>query len=144
MTDALLLSHAAATLFMCGVIAVVQAVHYPLMALAEARWLEYAAAHSRRISLVVGPAMGLEAVAALLVALAPPPGVSAWLSQAGLALLAVVWGSTAFVQVPLHARLGAGFEAGAHRRLVGTNWVRTLAWFARGALALAMLRLAGG
>jgi hypothetical protein len=53
--------------------------------------------------------------------------------------VALVWLSTAFVQVPLHARLSAGFDTRAHRRLVATNWVRTLSWTARGLLALWMV-----
>ena len=60
---------------------------------------------------------------------------------AGLALLAVIWLSTALVQVPLHRRLQGGFDAAAHRRLVRTNWLRTAAWTLRAALAL---RLAFG
>jgi hypothetical protein len=53
-------------------------------------------------------------------------------------LLASVWLVTLFVQVPAHRRLGHGFEAEVHRRLVTSNWLRTAAWTARGALALAM------
>jgi hypothetical protein len=33
--------------------------------------------------------------------------------------------------------LEQGFEAGAHGRLVATNWVRTGAWTARGVLVAA-------
>jgi hypothetical protein len=46
--------------------------------------------------------------------------------------LAVVWISTAMVQVPLHDRLSGGFDALAHRRLVSTNAWRTTAWTLRG------------
>jgi hypothetical protein len=59
----------------------------------------------------------------------------------GLTLLFVVWVTTAFVSVPLHAKLAAGFDPQAHAMLVGTNWVRTLAWSARGLLlAWALLK----
>jgi hypothetical protein len=51
-----------------------------------------------------------------------------------LGLLAVNWLSTAAVQVPLHGRLAREYEEQAHRALVRTNWVRTAAWTARGAL----------
>jgi hypothetical protein len=54
-----------------------------------------------------------------------------------LGLIGVNWLSTAIVQVPLHRRLEQGFEAGAHGRLVATNWVRTGAWTARGVLVAA-------
>jgi hypothetical protein len=61
-------------------------------------------------------------------------------SSDSIALLAVNWLSTFLVQVPLHARLGTGFDAAAHRRLVLSNSLRTLAWTGRGVLALVMLR----
>ena len=58
---------------------------------------------------------------------------------AGAALVAVIWMSTFFLQVAQHNSLRAGFTVRAHRRLVATNWVRTLAWSARGVLALWLL-----
>jgi hypothetical protein len=39
----------------------------------------------------------------------------------------------------MHARLGQGADEAALRRLVRTNWIRTLAWTARGVLVLWML-----
>jgi hypothetical protein len=57
----------------------------------------------------------------------------------GLALVAAIWLSTAAIQVPCHAKLAAGFDAEVHARLVSSNWIRTVAWTARGLLALAMI-----
>jgi len=42
----------------------------------------------------------------------------------------------------MHERLGHGYADGAHRRLVQTNWIRTIAWTARGVLVLWMLVVA--
>jgi hypothetical protein len=39
----------------------------------------------------------------------------------------------------MHERLGHGYADWAHRRLVQTNWIRTVAWTARGVLVLWML-----
>lgn len=136
----LLLAHAAATLGMAGLAWFVQVVHYPLFArVGEAGFAAYEAEHQRRTGFVVIPAMLTEAAcAAALLWIAPwDPRV-----VAGAALLAAVWASTFLVQVPLHARLERGFDAAAQRRLVATSWIRTLAWTARGGLALALL--AGG
>jgi len=47
--------------------------------------------------------------------------------------------STGFWQVPAHRRLEGGFDVATHRRLVQTNWVRTVAWSARAVIALALL-----
>ena len=60
-----------------------------------------------------------------------------WL-LASLPLLALIWISTGFVQIPLHNTLTTGFDAHAHRRLVTTNWWRTAAWSARGICIMMM------
>jgi hypothetical protein len=140
-TAALVLTaHLAATWAMVGLIWFVQVVHYPLLALVGSGGFEhYEGAHRLRTSIVVGPPMLVEAVTALWLVLAPPAGLGRILPAAGLALVGVIWGSTVVLQVPEHDRLSEGFDIGAVRRLVVSNWVRTVAWSARGALTLAML-----
>ena len=133
----LLLSHAAATWFMTGLIWVIQVVHYPLFARVGAEgYRDYQLAHQSLISFIVGPAMLIEAVAtaAILLTRRDAPAFAA------AALLAIIWASTAFLQVPMHNALANGFDAQAHARLVDTNWIRTLAWTARGIFALYFLR----
>ena len=136
MTGALLLTHAAATWFMVGLIWFVQVVHYPLFAgVGEQGWNAYSLRHQKLTTLVVGPVMLVElAACALLLATRPGP-----LTITGAVLLALVWASTFFVQVPLHGRLGTGHERAIMRRLVATNWVRTALWSVRGLIALALL-----
>ena len=56
----------------------------------------------------------------------------------GLTLLAVVWGSTFFLQVPAHEKLASRFDATTHRRLVRSNWIRTVGWTFRGILVCRM------
>jgi hypothetical protein len=58
--------------------------------------------------------------------------------------VALIWGTTGLVQVPLHAALTEGFDPAAHRRLVRTNWIRTVAWALRAALVLWMVGRAAG
>ncbi|PSQ80308.1 MAG: hypothetical protein BRD46_04460 [Bacteroidetes bacterium QS_8_68_15] len=136
----LLLVHAGATLMMLGVILVVQVVHYPLFAqVGAANYAGYQKRHMRRITVVVLPTMSVELITAAWLAFAPPPAVPAWTAWTGLALAVLIWASTGLVQTPLHRRLADGFDARAHRRLVRTNALRTVAWAARGALALWML-----
>ena len=126
------IAHAAAALFMTGVIWFVQIVHYPLFGrVGAANFRAYEREHARRTGWVVGPAMVVELLLAL--ALAARGGLLAW---AGLALLAVIWTSTALVQVPLHRRLERGADVAAQRRLVRTNWIRTAAWTARAVIAI--------
>ncbi|MEQ9616792.1 MAG: hypothetical protein RLN60_02020 [Phycisphaerales bacterium] len=131
-----LVGHAAAAWFMVGVIWIVQIVHYPLFAgVGEERFSSYEREHQRRIAWVVAPAMLAElGLAAALVFLRPGA-----LVVTGLALLIVIWVSTFALQVPAHAKLAGAFDAPAHARLVLTNWVRTVAWTARGVIAAALL-----
>ena len=140
------LAHVLATLTMFGAIWIVQVVHYPLFALVgDAGWAGYEAQHQSRITLVVGPAMVAELVTAVWLVLRPPADVPMWALVLGAALVGLIWVSTAFVQVPMHATLSAGFSGDAHARLVGTNWIRTAAWSARTGLVLWMAsRLMGG
>jgi hypothetical protein len=133
----LVLLHAAATLFLCGVIAIVQIVHYPLLNMVDRdQFAAYENAHTNLITPVVGPAMLLEA-ACVLGLLIERPG--SWLIWVGAGLLAVVWFSTAFLQVPQHSILSSGFNQRAYEILVQSNWLRTLAWWARGVIACVLV-----
>lgn len=127
--------HVAATVAMAGVLCVVQLAIYPLFAAIGPQ--EFPAYHRRytwRIGAVVAPLMVTEA------ATAAAGWFAGWRSpafSASLALLVVTWVSTFALQVPLHRRLSGGFDAAVQRRLVATNWVRTLAWTLRAGLVLA-------
>ena len=140
----LLLVHAAATLAMWGVILMVQLVHYPLFRLVgERSYAAYQAEHMRRITWIVAPLMTTELVTAGLLVWAPPAAVPGWAAWTGVGLVLWIWGTTALVQVPLHSRLTDGFDADAYRRLVRTNWLRTVAWTLRAGLAMWMLAQGG-
>jgi hypothetical protein len=135
----------AATLYMVGVIWFVQIVHYPLFGrVGEASFRAYASEHSRLTTYVVGPPMLAEAGTALLLVPLRPPGVPLWAALLGLALVGVIWTSTALLQVPRHSAFASGFDRSAWRGLVATNWVRTAAWSARGVLVLWMTASAAG
>ena len=135
--ESLMLLHAATTLAMTSVIWFVQLVHYPLFPHASAGdFRAFAAEHQRRTTWIVAPLMLVEAGTATLLLFSPYSPPLVWL---GWLLLVSIWASTAFVQVPLHARLAAGFDAQAARRLVRSNWGRTVAWTARSGIALALL-----
>ena len=137
----LFLAHVAATLVMVGVIWFVQIVHYPLFSqVSEAAFNLYEAQHTRLTTYVVAPAMLIELGTGLWLLWQRPVGilpVQVWL---GLGLLAIVWLSTVFVQVPQHERLTQGFDALTHHQLVTSNWLRTLAWSVRGLVVLWMVK----
>ncbi len=127
------------TLAMFGLIWFVQVVHYPLfLQVGAANFPGYEAAHANRTTYVVAPLMLLE-LATSLVLLLPsmrPSFISASSAWMGAALVGVIWLSTAFLQVPLHNRLQAGYSAELIGRLVATNWIRTAAWTWRAGLVV--------
>ena len=132
--------HAASTWAMAGVILVVQIVHYPLFAnVGSESFPAYESLHTQKITWVVAPLMLLELGTAIALVVWRPLGASALLVWIGLGLLGAIWLSTAAVQVPLHTELANGFDTAAHRKLVVTNWVRTVAWAARAFIAAALL-----
>jgi len=132
-----LLVQLATTLPLAGLTWLVQIVSYPLFARVGAEeFPAYHAAHSRLITFVVAPLMFFElaaAVAGLHFLDASLPLEFAWL---GAALAISVWLLTLFVSVPQHRVLAQRFDARAHRLLVSTNWLRTIAWTLRGFLLL--------
>ena len=136
--DSLLYAHAFSTLSLVGLIWTIQLVHYPLfLRVPREQFGAYEGEHMRRITWLVGPLMLAEAVTAVLLLVKLPADSGA---PVGLALLFVIWLSTATIQGPLHAQLAkGGFDEAKIRRLVRSNWIRTVCWTTRGVLALGML-----
>ncbi|MFN8389965.1 MAG: hypothetical protein U0136_06720 [Bdellovibrionota bacterium] len=126
MTNQLLLSlHAFASFFMCGLIWVIQVVHYPTFVFVERdRYAEFQRLHEMRISLIVIPVMLLELVSGALIALRQES--SLW--TINLVLILLVWGSTFAIQSPIHGKLEKGFDERLVKRLLRSNWVRTVLW----------------
>ena len=137
--DTVLLVHVGATWALVGLIWFVQMVHYPLFASVGAGDFDrYEAQHTRRTALVVGVLMPAEAITAAWLLIESPDGVATGFIALGLVLVAAVWLSTALVQAPLHGRLSTNATTALQRRLVQTNWLRTVAWSVRGVLVLVM------
>ena len=135
MSQLILCLNLVSTWYMVGLIWMVQCVHYPLFAKVSAEnYVEYQQLHERYITLVVGVPMIVELVTAILLLNYLPKGVSAAWVWAALVLLVVAWLSTAFLQVPCHSKLNIAFDADVHRRLVNSNWIRTISWTLRGLL----------
>ena len=137
MKSLIFLFHAGTTLYLVGLIWIVQSLVYPSMGLVGADgYTAYHNLHTSRITPVVAPAMILELVTAIYFVFVPLEGVDKRYFWCGLALVLIIWASTFFVQVPLHEKLAQSFDGEIQRRLVLTNWIRTTAWTLRGALIL--------
>ncbi len=127
---------------MTGVIWIVQILHYPLFNMVgRENFAAYEAAHTNLITLVVMPAMLVELILTAMIFFAPPASVPSSLNWLNAVLLAVIWLSTAFLQVPQHSILAGGFDEKAYRMLVNSNWIRTVAWSAKAVIAALMVWL---
>ncbi len=85
--------------------------------------------------------MAVELVTALA-ALLPrlrPAFVSQPVAAASAILVVAIWASTGLIQVPLHDRLGSNPAAETVRRLVLSNWLRTVLWSSRAVLLTVVL-----
>jgi len=132
--------HCASTLALLGLIWFVQVVHYPLFSLVgREHFVEYERLHQMRRTWVVAPLVSIEALAASLILVSNLTSAERTLAWFGWILLLLIWLSTAFLQVPLHRRLAAGYDSQTATRLVRSNWVRTIAWTVRGVIALMLM-----
>ena len=138
----LAVAHAVPTLCLCGLIWFVQLVHYALYPqIGAEQFVAYEQAHCRRITPLVLPLMLAElALVAALVWQAPDGATRTW-AIAGAALLAVVWATTFLQQVPCHQVLERRADPAVMAQLWATNWIRTVAWTLRGAVAVRLLLL---
>ena len=83
--------------------------------------------------------MAVEGFTTLALLADPPSGVWIGWPWIGAFVLAVVLGSTVFLSVPLHARMSRGHDERTGRRLVLTNWPRTVGWTVRGIICAVMV-----
>lgn len=134
-----LLGCLASTLFMTGVVAFVQVVHYPLFDRVDpGAFARFHGDHVRRTTAVVVVPMVVELVTSVVLVVRPPARGVAGLAWVGLACALGSWAATGLLSVPRHDRLARGFDAAAHRSLVATNVVRLATWTAHAAALLVM------
>lgn len=140
MNEVALVVNMVSTAVMVGVIWFVQVVHYPLLArFGAAQSVEVAHEHQRRTAYVVMVPMTTEGVSTLALLAWRPASVAVLWPWLGAVLLAVALGSTVLLSVPLHSRMAEHHSADVGRRLVTTNWPRTVAWTLRMVVCVVML-----
>lgn len=129
---AVLISHLAVTWMLVGLIWVMQLLVYPqFRRVGEDEFVGYHFAHCWRVGLIIAPLLAIEAftAAGLLY-----QGHRERAFEISAVLIPVIWLLTAVVYAPLHTRLMMGREPETLRQLIAANWLRTLAWTARGIL----------
>jgi hypothetical protein len=139
-TNELLAAHLLATAAYAGFQWTVQVLVYrQFPAVPGEAFPGYEAAHSRRITPLVGVLFGGCAVTTTALLVVRPGGAPLAGILASAVLFVVVLGVTGLLAVPEHQRLGAGFDAAAYRRLLCADLARTLVATANAALAFVLL-----
>lgn len=125
------------SIFLCGLIWVIQLLHYPSFHFVdETRFTTFHAFHNRRISIIVIPMMITELVTS---------GILWWnstwwdLNAIGFYLVTGIWIATFLLSVPIHGRLSGGKQNSEINLLINTNWIRTVLWSLKVTLSVLVL-----
>ena len=136
----LLIVHFIVTVYMTGLIWFVQLVHYPMFSsIPSSSFPAYELEHAKRTSSVVILPMMVELISGIAIVLWAQTESTRLYGGIGLGLIAVIWLSTFLLQVPCHRVLSGEFDARAAKKLVATNWIRTVAWTLRSVMLAACL-----
>lgn len=136
--EVILIINLFSSFFLCGLIWVVQLVHYPSFhgfdKVDYHKWMNF---HISGISVIVVPLMLTELGSSLLLTFidAPFPVIQ----QTGLGIVILIWLITFIVQVPLHEKLTGGYDKEVVDKLIRSNWWRTLLWSLKSALGLYLI-----
>ena len=104
----------------------VQIIIYPgMVRIPSNDFVNYHAWYVTRITMIVLPLMICEIVIAIAWFFLHDNLVYPIVTNC---LVILVWWSTFTFQVPIHKRLQSGKDKSKIRRLVATNWIRTIAW----------------
>lgn len=135
MHDVLLLINTCSSFYMMGLIWFVQVVHYPAFRNFErSKFRDVHHAHVFNTGMVVIPVMLIELGTSILLSIFSSQ--IALINRMGLGIVLLIWLSTFLLQVPIHDKLRKGFDENLIRRLVRTNWTRTVLWTIKGLLSL--------
>jgi len=136
----LIVVHAAASMFLVGLIWTIHYVHYPLFAyVGESTYASFQAVHVERIGRLLFVPWLTEGFTLIgILALAFLGGrrtlrVPAVINGAAMAIVLVISG---FWSAPAHGKLAEGFDKAVHDELMTVNLIRTLAWTVCGACSI--------
>ena len=136
----LIVVHAAASMFMVGLIWTIHYVHYPLFAyVGESTYASFQAEHVERIGrLLILPwlAEGITLISILAIAFIGKQKELRVLAVINAVAMAVVLVLSGFWSAPAHAKLADGFDESVHQQLMTVNLIRTFAWTVCGICAV--------
>jgi hypothetical protein len=126
-----------ASFFMTGLIWIVQLVHYPSFHyVGEDNFKAFQLHHVNSIDKIVIPVMVAELATSF--GLAWADGFLS-LNAIGFYLVILIWASTGLFSVPAHTKLESSKDDQAIKKLVSTNWFRTILWSLKSGLNLYLL-----
>ena len=112
-------------IFMLSIIYFTQFVSYPLfLKVSKEKFTSYHDAYTAYISFIVAPAMVIELLLSLNILIYQIDLISA----VNLILISIIWLSTFLIQVPIHYKISKGFNKRLIKKLIYTNWIRTICW----------------
>lgn len=132
------LFHLVFTLAMVGFMTTIQFVVYPqFRKVAELEFVDYVSSHGRSVGIPLLLFAPAEVLLALGLWLRAPDGATKTIALVAGLILATAWVATVIWYGPLHGRLvSEPYDLARIDSLIFTNWARTIAWWARGGLAV--------
>ncbi len=119
------LIYSGSTYFMMGLIWLIQLVHYPSYRyIGEKEFFSFQQFHVQTITLIVGPVMILELMS-LVFLLIQNWGIHLWWQ---FFMTLGIWISTIVFSIPCHEQLKTKKDFHLIKRLIQTNWPRTILW----------------
>lgn len=126
-----------ASFFMTGLIWIVQLVHYPsFQYVGRDNFKAFQFHHVNSIDKIVIPIMVAELATSF--GLAWTDGFLS-LNAIGFYIVILIWVSTGFFSIPAHTKLESAKDDRAIRKLVSTNWFRTILWSLKSGLNFYLL-----
>jgi len=107
----------------------IQLVHYPSFSFIDSNEFDnFHQHHTSSITWIVIPLMLSELILSFYLAYK-----TNWqlIYLVPLTLVILIWLSTFFIQIPIHNILSNGKDLGEIKKLVNTNWFRTILWTAK-------------
>ena len=113
-------------LALIGLIWTIQIVHYPsFLYIDKKKSFEFQDFHMKSITYIVMPLMLLELFCGAILLY---KNYSNLIFLSGYISLLIIWAWTFFVNVPVHSKLIIDFNEDLIRKLIKSNWPRTILW----------------
>lgn len=124
--------------FFTGLIWFVQIIHYPLfLHIAPNNFTNFEQRHTKLTGLLVAPTMVAELIFGIGFWYFSSPSI--W-NHLALVLLFIVWLSTFLIQVPIHQKLSQERNESQIKKLINTNWIRTICWTGRAIIMFGIIK----